>query len=191
MTVVEIKNSGSKIVPYSDLLVGTGNTILSKEKTRRKIATWNVRSLRVCGKLELEMEWHKINVLRTSEIKWIGLGDYWSENYRIIFNGDENKIAEVELIVCNDFGHKIKNIIHFNERIIAIKIETKQTDTFIIKVYMPTSSHKDEEMYDQVPEIIKLTKERDNLIILWDWNAVVGEGIEPGLTEKFGLGIKN
>lgn len=137
------------------------------------------------------MEWHKINVLRTSEIKWIGLGDYWSENYRIIFNGDENKIAEVELIVCNDFGHKIKNIIHFNERIIAIKIKTKQTDTFIIKVYMPTSSHKDEEMYDQVPEIIKLTKERDNLIILWDWNAVVGEGIEPGLTEKFGLGIKN
>jgi len=60
------------------------------------------------------MERHKINVLGISEIKWIGLGDYWSGDYRIIFNGDENKIAGVGLIVNKDIGHKIKSIIHFN-----------------------------------------------------------------------------
>lgn len=68
-----------------------------------------------------------------------------------------------------DLDHKIKSIIHFNERIIGIKIETKQTDTFIIQIYMPTSSHKDEEieeLYQQISEVIEMAKEKDNLIIL-------------------------
>jgi len=59
---------------------------------------------------------------------------------------------------------------------------------------MPTSSHKDEEieeMYEQISEVIEMAKEKDNLIILGDWNAVVGERTEPGVIGKFGLGIRN
>jgi len=52
MMIVEVKNSGGKIVPHSDLRVGTANTRSSKERMKRRIATWNVRSLGVCGKLE-------------------------------------------------------------------------------------------------------------------------------------------
>jgi len=33
-----------------------------------------------------------------------------------------------------------------------------------------------------------MTKEKDNLIILGDWNAVVGERLEPGVTGNFELG---
>lgn len=47
-----------------------------------RIATWNVRSLGVCGILEnmkLEMERYKIDVLGISEIKWTGLGDFGLE----------------------------------------------------------------------------------------------------------------
>lgn len=138
---------------------------------------------------------HNIDVIGLSEIKWTGQGDYWSGDYRIIFNGDENKFAGVGLIVNKDLDHKIKNIIHFNERIIAIKIKTKQqTNTIIIQVYMATSSHTDEEiekMYEQISEVIEMAKEKDNLIILGDWNAVVGERIEPQVTGKFGFGIRN
>jgi len=68
---VELKNSGGKIVPYSDLRVGTNATIPSKKK--RKIATlWNVRSLGICRKLEnikLEMKRHNIDILGMSKIK--------------------------------------------------------------------------------------------------------------------------
>lgn len=35
-----------------------------------------------------------------------------------------------------------------------------------------------------------MAKEKDNLIILGDQNAVVEERIESGVTEKFRLGIK-
>jgi hypothetical protein len=128
MSFVEVKNSGDKLVPRSDLWVGTTNTRSSKEKLRRRIATYNIRSLGVCGKLEnlkLEMERYKIDVPGISEIKWTGLGDFWSGDYRIVFNGDDKKIVGVEIIVNKDFGHKIKSVIHFNEIIIGIKIETK------------------------------------------------------------------
>jgi hypothetical protein len=34
-------------------------------------------------------------------------------------------------------------------------------------------------------------KKNDNLIILGDWNAVVGEGQEEKAVEKNGLGVRN
>jgi len=59
---------------------------------------------------------------------------------------------------------------------------------------MPTSSHGDdeiEEMYEQIDEVIKLSKEKDNLIIMGDWNAVVRETQEQGISGAFGLGKRN
>jgi len=43
--IVEIKNSGGKTVSHSDLRMGTANKSSLKERMRRRIATWNVRSL--------------------------------------------------------------------------------------------------------------------------------------------------
>jgi len=77
-----------------------------------------------------------------------------------------------------DMGKRVNTVIQYNHRIIAIKIDTKPVNTFIIQVYMPTSGHGDdevEEMYEQIDEIIKLSKGKDNMIIIGDWNAVVGE----------------
>lgn len=68
----------------------------------------------------------------------------WSYIFKWYFLVSKTFFARVETIVNKEFEHKIKSIVHFNERIIGIKIETKQTDTFIIQVYMPISSHKDE-----------------------------------------------
>jgi hypothetical protein len=45
------KFSGGKIVPHSDLRVGTALDRIVKKEVNR-IAGWNVRSLGVCGKLE-------------------------------------------------------------------------------------------------------------------------------------------
>lgn len=81
-----------------------------------------------------------------SEIRWTRQGDYWSADYRVIFNGDECKITEVGIITNKDLGYKINRIIHYNERIIAIKLQSKQSEIFIVQVYMPTFSDQDEEI---------------------------------------------
>jgi len=44
-------------------------------------------------------------------------------------------------------------------------MDTKFVNTFVIHVYMPTSRHGDyeiEEMYEQIDQVIKLSKEKDN-----------------------------
>jgi hypothetical protein len=54
MKFSQIKDSGNKIIPRSDLRVGTTREeIMVKEnKQDRKIATWNVRNLQQCWRLD-------------------------------------------------------------------------------------------------------------------------------------------
>jgi len=49
---------------------------------------------------------YNIDVLDLSEIKWPDQGDIWSEDYRIVFAGDDNKISGVGIIVSKDVGKK-------------------------------------------------------------------------------------
>ena len=37
--------------------------------------------------------------------------------------------------------------------------------------------------------LLELTRKKDVLFIIWDWNAKVGSQETPGVTGKFGLGI--
>ena len=39
--------------------------------------------------------------------------------------------------------------------------------------------------------VLKLTHKKDVLFIIGDWNAKVGSQETPGVTDKFGLGIRN
>ena len=61
-----------------------------------------------------------------------------------------------------------------------IKLKTDENDLVIIQTYKPTPDYKDEEVevYGQLEEVIDTLKKNDNLIIVGDWNAVVGEGQE-------------
>lgn len=114
----------------------TKYSLKEKIKVRkRRIATWNVRSLGICGKLEnlkIEMEQLKIDIIGINELKWTEKGDFWSGNYRIIFSGDNHRVTGVGFILNKEIGKKVLDIVQYNDRIIAIKIETKPVDTFIL-----------------------------------------------------------
>ena len=59
---------------------------------------------------------------------------------------------------------------------------------------MPTSAHSDEEMdavCDKLEQISQTVKGRENLIVMGDWNAVVGEQKEENCVGEFGLGRRN
>ena len=50
---------------------------------------------------------------------------------------------------------------------------------------------EDERFYEDLQELLELTPKKDVLFLIGDWNAKVGSQETPGVTGKFGLGIRN
>ena len=48
-----------------------------------------------------------------------------------------------------------------------------------------------EQFYEDLQDLLKLTTKKDVLFITGDWNAKVGSQEIPGVTNKFGLGVRN
>jgi len=199
MTSSKVKYSGGKIVPRSDLRVGTTEEERNV-KSWRRIATWNVRTMLQCGKLEnlkIEMARMKIDILGLSEMRWPRAGDLWSGEYRLIHTGtaDNNPgLGGVGIIMSKAIGKKVKGFVQYNERIRLVKIETKPKNTIIVQVYMPTSNSSErelEEVYEGIEKVIEKVKGDENLIIMGDWNAVVGEESLGDIIGNYGLGNRN
>ena len=80
------------------------------------------------------------------------------------------------------------------DRMLLVKIQARPTNIVVIQVYMPTSAHDDSEvelMYEKLEEMIKKQKGTDYLVVMGDWNAVVGEGEPDECVGQYGLGVRN
>ena len=53
---------------------------------------------------------------------------------------------------------------------------------------MKSADYEVEKLCDQIEEILGKQKGTDNVIVMGDFNAVVGEGKEERVVGKFGLG---
>ena len=63
-----------------------------------------------------------------------------------------------------------------------------------LQVYASTSNAEEAEVerfYEDLQELLELTPKKDVLFTIGDWNAKVGSQETPGVTGKFGLGIRN
>jgi hypothetical protein len=75
-----------------------------------------------------------------------------------------------------------------------VKIVSKPTDKVPLQVYMPTTGYEHEAVedeYEEVEKLIKYVKGDRNLIILGDWNSIVGEGTDGKITGYYGMGKRN
>ena len=58
----------------------------------------------------------------------------------------------------------------------------------------PTSNTEEAEVerfYEDLQDLLELTPQKDVLFIIGNWNAKVGSQETPGVTGKFGFGIRN
>ena len=70
----------------------------------------------------------------------------------------------------------------------------RQTNITIIQAYASTSNTEEAEVerfYEDLQDLLELTPKKDVLFIIGDWKAKVGSQETPGVTGKFGLGIRN
>ena len=77
---------------------------------------------------------------------------------------------------------------------ISVRLQGKPFNITVIQVYAPTSNAEEAEVerfYEDLQDLVELTPKRDVLFIIGDWNAKGGSQETPGVTGKFGLGMRN
>ena len=77
---------------------------------------------------------------------------------------------------------------------ISVRFQGKPFNITVIQAYAPTSKAEEAEVewfYEDLQDLWELTPKKDVLFIIGDWNAEVGNQETPGVTGKFGLGVRN
>ena len=165
-------------------------------KEKYCIGTWNVRSMNQ-GKLEVikqEMARVNVDILGISELKWTGMGEFNSDDHDIYNCGQESlRRNGIALKVNKRFWNAVLGCNLKNDRMISVGFQGKLFSITVIQVVAPTSNAEEAEVewfYEDLQDLLELTHKKDVLYIIGDWNAKVGSQETPGVTGKFGLGIR-
>ena len=77
---------------------------------------------------------------------------------------------------------------------ISICFQGKPFNNTVIQVYALTSNTEEaeiEQFYEDLQDLPELTPPKDVLFIIGEWNPKEGSQVIPGVTGKFGLGVRN
>ena len=77
---------------------------------------------------------------------------------------------------------------------ISVPFQGKQFNITVIQVYAPTSNAEEaevEQLYEDLQDFLEITRQKDVLFLIGDWNAKAGTQEARGVTGKFGLGVWN
>ena len=161
------------------------------------IGTWNVRSVNQ-GKLNVfkqKMARVNVEILGISKLKWIGMGEFNSDDNYIYYYGQESLRRNGVAIMVNK---SVRNAVHEcslkNDRMISVRFQGKPFNLTVIQGYAPTSNAEEAEVerfYEDLQDLLELTPKKDVLFIIGDWSAKVRSQETPGVTGKFGLRVQN
>ena len=77
---------------------------------------------------------------------------------------------------------------------ISVRFQGKPFNITVIQVYSPTSNAEEaevEQCYEDLQDLLELTPKKDVPFIIGDWIAKVRSQETPGVTGKFGPGMRN
>ena len=123
-----------------------------------------------------------------------GMGKFNPDNHYIYYCRQESlRRNGVALIVNKRIQNAVLGYNLKNGRMISVHFQGKSFNITVIQVYTPTSNVEEaevEDFYEDLQDLLE-QQQKDVLFIIRDWNAKGGSQEIPGVTDKFGLGVKN
>ena len=101
---------------------------------------------------------------------------------------------EVTFVVSKRVQNAVLGCNLKNDRMISVHFQGKPFNITVIQVYVLTSNAEEaevEQLYEHIQDLLELILKKNVLFIIGDWNAKVGSQERPGVTGKFGLGVRN
>ena len=122
-------------------------------------------------------------------------GEFKSDDHYIYYCGQESlRRNGVAIIVNKRVQNAVLGCNLKNDRMISFRFRGKPFNITVIQDYASTSNAEEaevEQFYEDQQHLLELTSKKDVLFIIGDWKANVGSQETPGVTGKFGLGMKN
>ena len=123
------------------------------------------------------------------------MGEFNSDDHYIYYCGQESLRRNGVAIMVNK---RVRNAVLGcnlkNNRLISVHFQSKPFNITAIQIYAPTRNAEEAEVecfYEDLQDLLELTPKKDVLFIIGDRNAKVGSQETPGVTGKFGLGVRN
>ena len=150
------------------------------------------------GKLEVvkqEMARVNVDILGIGELRWTRMGEFNSDDHYIYYCGKESLRRNGVAIIVNK---RVRNAVVGgnlkNDRMISVRFQGKPFNITVIQAHAPTSNTEEaevEQFYEDLQDLLERTSKKDVLFIIGDWNAKLGSQEIPGITGKFGFGVRN
>ena len=123
------------------------------------------------------------------------MGEFNSDDHYISYCGQESlRRNGVTIIVNKRVQNAVLECNLKNNTMISVRFQGKPFNITVIQVCVPTSNAEEaevEQSYEDLQDLLELTLKKDVLFIIGDWNAKIGSQETPGVTGKFGLGVRN
>ena len=120
------------------------------------------------GKLEVvkqEMARMNINILEISELKWMGVGEFNSDDHYIYYFRQESlRRNGVALIVNKRVQNAVLRYNPKSNRMISINFQGKPFSITVIQVYAPTTNAEEaevEQFYEDLQDLLELTPKKE------------------------------
>ena len=125
-----------------------------------------------------EMARVNVNILGISELKWTGMGEFNSDDHYIYYHGQESlKRNGVAIMVNKRVRNAVLGCNLKNDSMTSVHFQDKPFNTMVIHVYAPISNAEEaevEQFYEDLQDLLELTRKKDVIFIIMDWNAKVG-----------------
>ena len=135
------------------------------------------------------------DILGIIKLKWAGMGEFKSDDHHIYYCGQVSLRRNGVAIIINE---RVRNAVLEcnlkNYRMISVHFQDKQLNITVVQVYALMRNAGESEVewfYEDLQDLLELAPKKDVFVIIGDWNAKVGCQEIPGVTGKFGLGVKN
>ena len=123
------------------------------------------------------------------------MDEFNSDDHYIHYCGQESlRRSGVAIMVNKRVQNAVLGCSLKNGRMISVRFQGKPFNITVIQVYAPTSNAEEAEVerfFEDLQDLLELTPPKNVLFIIGDWNAEVGSQETPGVTGKFGLGMRN
>ena len=122
------------------------------------------------------------------------MGEFNSDEHYIYYCGQESLKNGVAIIVNKRVRNAVLGCNLKNNRMISVHFQGKPFKSTVIQVYAPTNNAKEAEVerfYEDLQDILEPKPPKDVLFTIGDWNTKIRSQETPGVTGKFGLGIRN